>query len=209
MSGSSAGSGNDKTGPGRQPGGGARRPSDDSPGTKELRPSSPDAASRTRYPQPGVAREATAGRGIDNAANRTRALEQRLSEANGELTHARSQNDKLQSMLRDARKELRALREEVDKLTQPPSGYATVLGCNDDDSVDVRFGGRKMRVSAHPDLIAELRPWRPGGAQRVIERGARASAGSHRRGGDAQRTAPRRRSRGDIGPSRRGSGSSS
>ena len=110
-----------------------------------------------RYPQPGAAREAAASRGADSAASRMRAIEQRLSEAKGELTNARSQNEKLQSMLRDARKELSALREEVDKLTQPPSGYATVLACNDDDSVDVRFGGRKMRVSAHPDLISDLR----------------------------------------------------
>src|SRR5207248_6674159 len=43
-------------------------------------------------------------------------------------------------------------REEVDKLTQPPSAYGTFLATNDDGSVDVFSGGRKMRVALHPEL---------------------------------------------------------
>ena len=44
------------------------------------------------------------------------------------------------------------LREEVEKLTQPPAAYGTFLGTNDDGTVDVFSGGRKMRVSLHPDI---------------------------------------------------------
>ena len=60
-------------------------------------------------------------------------------------------------MLRDAREHIGSLREEVEKLTQPPSGYGTVLGRNDDGTVDVRAGGRKMRVAVHPDLAEDLK----------------------------------------------------
>jgi proteasome-associated ATPase len=37
-------------------------------------------------------------------------------------------------------------------LTQPPSAYGTFLGLNDDTTVDVFSGGRKMRVALHPEL---------------------------------------------------------
>src|SRR6185436_16065693 len=62
------------------------------------------------------------------------------------------QNEKLTYTLREAREHIAALREEVDKLTQPPSAYGTLLGRNDDGTVDVFSGGRKMRVAIHPDL---------------------------------------------------------
>src|SRR5207244_2036799 len=51
-----------------------------------------------------------------------------------------------------AREHIAALREEVDKLTRPPSAYGTYLGRNDDGTVDVYSGGRKMRVAVHPEL---------------------------------------------------------
>ena len=44
------------------------------------------------------------------------------------------------------------MREEVDKLTQPPSAYGTFLHANDDGTVDVFSGGRKMRVAVHPEI---------------------------------------------------------
>ena len=47
------------------------------------------------------------------------------------------------------------MREEVEKLTQPPSAYGTFIAANDDDTVDVHVNGRKVRVSLHPDLLAE------------------------------------------------------
>jgi proteasome-associated ATPase len=91
-----------------------------------------------------------------DAPKRVRTLEERLLETKGQLAQAVSQNEKLTYTLREAREHIAALREEVDKLTQPPSAYGTVLGSNDDGTVDVFSGGRKMRVSAHPDLEGEL-----------------------------------------------------
>jgi len=91
-----------------------------------------------------------------DAPKRVRTLEERLLETKGQLAQAVSQNEKLTYTLREAREHIAALREEVDKLTQPPSGYGTVLGTNDDDTVDVFASGRKMRVSVHPDLGGRL-----------------------------------------------------
>ncbi len=91
-----------------------------------------------------------------DAPKRVRTLEERLLETKGQLAQAVSQNEKLTYTLREAREHIAALREEVDKLTQPPSGYGTVLGTNDDGTIDVFASGRKMRVSVHPDLSGAL-----------------------------------------------------
>ena len=88
--------------------------------------------------------------------NRIAILEERLSEARGQLSRAVSQNEKLACTLREAREHIAALRDEVAKLTQPPSGYGTVLDVNEDGTVDVHAGGRKMRVSVQPELSGEL-----------------------------------------------------
>jgi proteasome-associated ATPase len=94
-------------------------------------------------------------RRLQEAPKRVRTLEERLLETKGQLAQAVSQNEKLTYTLREAREHIAALREEVDKLTQPPSAYGTLLGINDDNTVDVFSGGRKMRVSVHPDLGEE------------------------------------------------------
>jgi len=86
------------------------------------------------------------------APRRVRALEEKLLETKGELARAVSHNEKLTYTLREAREHIATLREEVDKLTQPPSAYGTLLGRNDDGTVDVFSAGRKMRVALHPDL---------------------------------------------------------
>ncbi len=91
-------------------------------------------------------------RKIQDAPKRVRTLEERLLETKGQLAQAVSQNEKLTYTLREAREHIAALREEVEKLTQPPSAYGTLLGRNDDGTVDVFSGGRKMRVAVHPDL---------------------------------------------------------
>ena len=96
-------------------------------------------------------------RRLHDAPKRVRLLEERLADSKGRLTQAAAQNERLTTMLRDAREHIESLRTEVEKLTQPPSGYGTVLGLNDDGTVDVRAGGRKMRVAVHPDLAADLR----------------------------------------------------
>jgi len=94
----------------------------------------------------------TLRRRLQDAPKRVRTLEEKLLETKGELARAVSQNEKLTYTLREAREHIAALREEVDKLTQPPSGYGTLLAVNDDGTVDVFSAGRKMRVSLHPDL---------------------------------------------------------
>jgi proteasome-associated ATPase len=80
------------------------------------------------------------------------ALEERLLETKGQLAHAVSQNEKLTFTLQQAKEQLAALREEVEKLTQPPAAYGTFLASNEDGTVDVFSGGRKMRVALHPDI---------------------------------------------------------
>jgi proteasome-associated ATPase len=91
-------------------------------------------------------------RRVQDAPKRVRTLEERLLETKGQLSQAVSQNEKLTYTLREARDHIAALREEVDKLTQPPSAYGTIVGRNDDGTVDVFTGGRKVRVAVHPEL---------------------------------------------------------
>ncbi|MDQ6696753.1 MAG: proteasome ATPase [Actinomycetota bacterium] len=95
-------------------------------------------------------------RRIQDAPKRVRTLEERLLETKGQLSQAISQNEKLTYTLREAREHIATLREEVEKLTQPPSAYGTVLQVNDDETVDVYSGGRKMRVAALPDVLDGL-----------------------------------------------------
>ena len=118
-------------------------------------------------------------RRLQDAPKRVRTLEERLLETKGQLSQAVSQNEKLTYTLREARDHIAALREEVDKLTQPPSAYGTLLGHNDDGTVDVFTGGRKVRVAVHPELARRAaRPRLGGRPQRVAQRRARARAPS-------------------------------
>src|SRR6187200_2476788 len=80
------------------------------------------------------------------------ALEERLLETKGQLAQAVARNEKLSYTLREARDHIATLRDEVDKLTQPPSAYGVIVGKNDDGTVDILTSGRKMKVSAHPDI---------------------------------------------------------
>src|ERR1700704_3684925 len=91
-------------------------------------------------------------RRLQDAPKRVRTLEERLLETKGQLAQAVSQNEKLSATLREARAHIGALREEVEKLTMPPSAYGTFLARNDDGTVDVFSGGRKMRVALHPEI---------------------------------------------------------
>ncbi|HUP84788.1 MAG TPA: proteasome ATPase [Acidimicrobiales bacterium] len=97
----------------------------------------------------------TLRRRLQEAPKRVRTLEEKLLETKGQLAQAVSQNEKLTYTLREAREHIATLRDEVDKLTQPPSAYGTYLGRNDDGTVDIFSGGRKMRVALHPDLEDE------------------------------------------------------
>jgi proteasome-associated ATPase len=106
----------------------------------------------------------TLRRRVQEAPKRVRTLEEKLLETKGQLQQAISQNERLTFTLREAREHIAALREEVDKLTQPPAAYGTFLGHNDDGTVDVFSGGRKMRVALHPELADQT--------EKELERGA-------------------------------------
>lgn len=89
-------------------------------------------------------------RRLDDAPGSSRGLETRLADAQRSLAAVSSQNERLAQTLRDARDQITTLKEEVDRLAQPPAGFGTFVGRNDDDSVDVFTGGRKLRVSVSP-----------------------------------------------------------
>ncbi len=93
-------------------------------------------------------------RRLSEGPGRVQSLEERLLETKGQLAQAVSQNEKLTYTLQQAKEHIAALREEVDKLTQPPSAYGTFLHANEDATVDVFSGGRKMRVAVHPEIDA-------------------------------------------------------
>jgi proteasome-associated ATPase len=90
---------------------------------------------------------------IDQLRQRTNAdgsLDARLAEVESRLASTTAQNDRLTHTLREARDQIVALKEEVDRLAQPPTGFGTFLQRNDDGSVDVFTGGRKLRVNVSP-----------------------------------------------------------
>ncbi len=88
----------------------------------------------------------------------SRVLEQRLTETQRSLAAVTAQNERLAQTLREARDQIMTLKEEVDRLAQPPAGFGTFLARNDDDSIDVFTGGRKLRVNVSPSVdLEELR----------------------------------------------------
>ena len=91
-------------------------------------------------------------RRLQDAPDRVSDLEERLLETRGLLSQASSRNEKLAYTLQQAKEQLAALRDEVEKLSQPPAAYGTFIGVNEDGTVDVLSGGRKVRVALHPEL---------------------------------------------------------
>ncbi|HVH94882.1 MAG TPA: proteasome ATPase [Nocardioidaceae bacterium] len=82
----------------------------------------------------------------------SRAVEQRLAETQRSLAAVTAQNERLAQTLREARDQIMTLKEEVDRLAQPPAGFGTFLSRNEDDSIDVFTGGRKLRVNVSPSV---------------------------------------------------------
>ena len=85
-------------------------------------------------------------------------LESEARDASRELARSNARNQKLTATIETARERITVLRDEVEKLSQPPSAYGTVLQLNDDGSADVHSSGRKMRVGIHPELVDGLHP---------------------------------------------------
>jgi proteasome-associated ATPase len=97
-------------------------------------------------------------RKLAESPRQVRALESRLADAQANLSGVVGQNERLVSTLKEAREQIVALKEEVDRLAQPPSGYGTFLAAQDDGTVDVFTGGRKLRVNVSPDIeVTSLR----------------------------------------------------
>jgi proteasome-associated ATPase len=94
-------------------------------------------------------------RRLSDAPQATRYLEQRLVETQASLASLTTQNDRLAATLREARDQIMTLKEEVDRLAQPPTGFGTFLCSNEDDTIDVFTGGRKLRVSVSPNVEVE------------------------------------------------------
>ncbi|HLF69329.1 MAG TPA: proteasome ATPase, partial [Actinomycetota bacterium] len=83
-----------------------------------------------------------------------RKLEEELELGRSELLKSHDQGERMAAILREAREQIVALRDEIDKLTAPPNGYGVFLGTNDDETVNVFTGGRKVRVNVSPELDA-------------------------------------------------------
>ena len=79
-------------------------------------------------------------------------IEDKLGETRAQLATALAQNERLASTLRETKEQIVALKEEVEKLAAPPSGFGTYLATNEDGTVDIMAGGRKLRVNCHPDI---------------------------------------------------------
>ncbi len=94
-------------------------------------------------------------RRVSDAPGSARALDQRLLDTQRSLSAVTSQNERLADTLREARDQIVTLKEEVDRLAQPPTGFGTFLKRNDDESVDVFTGGRKLRVNVSPSVDRE------------------------------------------------------
>ncbi|KAJ1684276.1 hypothetical protein LUZ63_020569 [Rhynchospora breviuscula] len=94
-------------------------------------------------------------RRLADAPRGSSGLEQRLVDTQRSLAAVTSQNERLAGTLREAREQITTLKEEVDRLAQPPTGFGTFLERNDDDTVDVFTGGRKLRVTVSPSVELE------------------------------------------------------
>jgi proteasome-associated ATPase len=91
-------------------------------------------------------------RRLSDAPGHSRGLELRLADTQRSLSAVTAQNERLAQTLREARDQIMKLKEEVDRLAQPPAGFGTFIQRNDDDSVDVFTGGRKLRVNVSPGV---------------------------------------------------------
>ena len=92
---------------------------------------------------------------LSEAPGSSRTLELRLADAQRSLAGLTSQNERLAQTLREARDQITKLKDEVDRLAQPPAGFGTFLARNDDGSIDVFTGGRKLRVNVSPSVDVE------------------------------------------------------
>src|SRR6266702_1568055 len=70
-------------------------------------------------------------RRLQDSPRQVRVLEERLLETKGQLAQALAQ---------------------IERLTAPPSGFGVFLSVNDDGTINISSGGRKLRVNVHPEI---------------------------------------------------------
>jgi proteasome-associated ATPase len=95
-------------------------------------------------------------RRLTNSPRQVKVLEEQLLQSRGDLARAVSQNEKLVEVLRAERDKIAALKDEVEKLARPPATFGVYLAENEDGSIDVFTGGRKMRVNVDPEIDRSL-----------------------------------------------------
>ncbi|MGZ4609932.1 MAG: proteasome ATPase, partial [Actinomycetes bacterium] len=91
-------------------------------------------------------------RKLTESPRHLRALKERVTDLQTSLAAVTSQNERLVSTLKEARDQIVALKEEVDRLAQPPAGFGVFIQRNDDDTIDIFTGGRKLRVAVSPAI---------------------------------------------------------
>jgi proteasome-associated ATPase len=79
-------------------------------------------------------------------------VERRLRSLQDELDRVSETNRRLADTLREARNQIVTLKEEVDRLADPPNGFAVVLARNPDGTADIHAQGRKLRVGVAPGV---------------------------------------------------------
>jgi len=79
-------------------------------------------------------------------------VDRRLRSLQDELDRLSDTNRRLADTLREARNQIVTLKEEVDRLADPPNGFAVFLASNPDGTADIHAQGRKLRVSVAPGV---------------------------------------------------------
>jgi proteasome-associated ATPase len=98
-------------------------------------------------------------RRLTSSPRQVKVLEEQLLQTRGEMARVAAQNEKLVGVLKSERERLESLKEEVEKLAQPPATFGVYLRHNEDESVDVFTGGRKMRVNVDPEIDRSRFRW--------------------------------------------------
>lgn len=79
-------------------------------------------------------------------------LDHQITALTTQLSHSESQRDRLAHALRSVRDDVERLKEQVELLSSPPSGYGVLVDMNTDGTFDIATNGRKMRVTASPEV---------------------------------------------------------
>ncbi|HEX2090239.1 MAG TPA: proteasome ATPase [Actinomycetota bacterium] len=91
-------------------------------------------------------------RRLTNSPRQAKVLEEQILQLRSELARTTAQNEKLVGVLQAERERVEALKEEVEKLARPPATFGVYIRHNEDESVDIFTGGRKMRVNVDPEI---------------------------------------------------------